>query len=217
MTATIDGNLTVSGDLRVTGTASFANTSGIERADLAQDSLTAFVLTPETWRVHDNMDALLPDPPTDGNSVDDLGIVSGSFGTGTPSIQTGNDAAAASTTKRMRRLVSLPFNYTAGETVQIRLHAGMLTTVADNAATADVEAYKSDTAGGVSGSDLCATNAQSINNLVLADKDYTITATSLNPGDMLDVRVSVTVIDAATNAAVKAIIGKTALMCDTKG
>lgn len=214
MANTIEGNLTVTGDLRVIGTARLPETYGIVRSDLVQESLTPFDLPPETWRVHDNMDALLPDPPA---GSDDLGIVSGTFGTGVPSIQTNDLKAAGATTQYARRMVQLPYNYVAGETVKIRLRGKMVTTVADTTATVDVQAYLSDNDGAVSGSDLVTTSATSINSLTGADKDFTLTSTSLSPGDWLDVRIAIAVNDAATVTAVKGCIGRAQLLCDTQG
>ncbi len=215
MPNSIDGDLVVLGDLRVTGTARFSeSTTGIERADMVQESLTPFDLPPETWRVHDNMDALLPDPPA---GSDDLGIVSGTYGTGVPSIQTSDLKAAGATTQYARRMVQLPHNYVAGETVTIRLRCKMVTTVSDTSATVDVQCYKSDNEGAVSGSDLCTTAATTINSLTGADKDFTITPTALSPGDWLDVRIAIAINDAATVTAVKGMIGRIQLLCDTKG
>lgn len=210
----LDGPVTVAGDLYVTGTASVANLSGADRTDLNQESLTPFDLPPETWRIYDNMDALLPDPPTTG---DDIGIVSGTFGTATPSLQTRDVKAVGAAPHYARRMVQLPHNYVAGETVTIRLHAGMVTTVADTTATCDVECYKSNNEGAVSGSDLCATSATTMNSLTAADKDFTITPTSLSPGDWLDLRIAMHINDAASGTAVKGMIGRVQLLCDTKG
>lgn len=216
MANTFEGDVAVQGDLRVNGTIRLSDNglTGVDRADLTQENLTPFDLPPETWRIYDNMDALLPDPPTTG---DDIGIVSGTFGTATPSLQTRDVKAAGAAPHYARRMVQLPHNYVAGETVTIRLHAGMVTTVADVSSTVDVEAYKSNNEGAVSGSDLCATAATTINSLTAADKDFTITPTSLSPGDWLDVRIAIHVNDAATATAVKGMIGRAQLLCDTKG
>ena len=111
---------------------------------------------------------------------------------------------------------ALPPEYDAAETIQIRAHAGMLTTVADNTATLDFEVYKSDEEAGI-GADICATAAQSINSLTLADKDFTVTATGLSAGDVLDIRMTTAVNDAATGTVVKAIVGAVKIMLDIKG
>lgn len=213
----IPTDLTVVGNLRVTGTIEATTTTGIARSQLTQESLTPFYLAPETWRIHDNMDALLPDPPTGGAGNDDLGISSGTYGTAVPSIQTGDNKAAGAVTKYARRTFQLPHNYVAGETIVIRLHAGMKTTVASSSATVDVECYLSDDEAAVDGSDLCATSATTINSLTMADKDFTITATSLSPGDVLDIRIAIATNDAATGTTVAGCIGKVAVLCDTKG
>jgi len=215
----IEGDLVVEGDLRVTGTARFsdAGSTGVERADLVQESLTPFDLPPETWRVHDNMDALLPDPAVGGTGNDDLGIISGTYGSGVPYISTGDNNADGALTKYARRMVQLPHNYVAGETVTIRLRAGMKTTVADTSATVDVQAFKSNNEGAVDGSDLCATAATTCNSLTPADKDFTITPTTLSRGDWLDVRIAIATNDGATAGAVIGFIGRAQLLCDTKG
>lgn len=216
MANNFEGDVTVQGDLRVNGTIRLSDNglTGVDRVDLTQENLTPFDLPPETWRIYDNMDALLPDPPTTG---DDIGIVSGTFGSATPSLQTRDVKAVGAAPHYARRMVQLPHNYVAGETVTLRLHAGMVTTVADVSATVDVEAYKSNNEGAVSGSDLCATAATTINSLTAADKDFTITPTALSPGDWLDVRIAIHVNDAATGTAVKGMIGRVQLLCDTKG
>lgn len=186
----------------------------IARSDLTQENLSPFPLYPEGWRVHDNMDLNLPDPPASG---DDLGIVSGTYGSATPSLQTPDLKAAGATTQYARRLFQVPMNYVAGQTMQIVLHAGMLTTVADTTATADVQCFLCDGEAGVTGSDLCTTAAQTINSLTLADKTFNISATDLEPGDWLDIRIALAINDGATATAVKGIIGKAQLLCDTKG
>jgi hypothetical protein len=65
----------------------------------------------------------------------------------------------------------------------------MLTTVSDGTATLDCEVWKDDGDGTVS-ADICATAAQSINSLTLADIDFTVTPTGLVGGDLLNVRLS---------------------------
>ena len=99
----------------------------------------------------------------------------------------------------------------------LRVHAGMLTAVADQTATVDVEVYKSDEDATSTG-DLCATAATSdnMNSLVFADIDFTITPTTLSPGDLLDVRLTVTVDDNGDAAVMKGSIGSVQLLCDVR-
>jgi len=147
---------------------------------------------------------------------DDLALITGTFGTNPLRIQAGDLKAAGATTRRAIVEVTLPECYVAGETVTIKVYAGMVTTVADTSCTVDIEAYKRDKTGSI-GSDLCATAAQSINSTTLAAKSFTITPTTLSPGDVLDVRVSITCTDAATGTAVTPTIAAFDLVCDVKG
>ena len=188
-------------------------TPAIPRSHLALDNLKAFRVPLTELRVHDAMQTLLPAAGVN----DDLGLVGGTFGSGTPSAQTSDLKAAGATTQYARFQCPLPAEYADGETVVLRLHAGMLTTVADGSATIDIEAYLSDDEAGVSGADLCATAAQSINSLSVADKDFTITSGALSAGDTLDVRIAVTITDTATGTEVKGILGSIDRLCDCRG
>jgi hypothetical protein len=206
---TFDSNITINGDLRVTGTARFVTTDGVKRDDLVQDVLKPFTIPLERWMKAD-LSAILGSAGTTH-----LGLVPGTHGSASPSIQT-SDAKATTVTQVMRQSIPVPAEYQAGETLILRLHAGMLTSAGDGTATIDVVAYKSNEEAGI-GSDLCATAAQSIKSLTLADKDFTITSTSLSPGDLLDVLVTIAITDSATGTAVKGIIGSTKLLADVQG
>ena len=202
------------GDLRVDGNIRHANdvSPGWSRDSLEQQDNQEYVIDLTRLRVHDAFHTVLSDTAAN----DDLALVGGDLGTSAPSIQTGDLKAAGATTRYARFLVGLPPEYVAGQTVMLRCSAGMLTTAADNTATLDVECYKSDEDNTVS-ADLCATAAQSINSTAFADKDFTITATSLSPGDMLDVRIAIAVNDASTGTEVNGCIGAIKLVCDTQG
>lgn len=217
----IEGDVIITGQLSATTmtvpTGAISNGSvsadaAISRSKLAQTVLASYMIPWTAFRVWNAYNTNLPGTPL----TDDLGLVGGTFGTGSPSLQTEDLKAAGATTSYARFSVQLPPEYDEGETVVLRLHAGMLTTVADTSATVDVEVYESDSEAGI-GADICATSATSINSLTLADKDFTITATSLSPGDWLDVRLTVTVTDGATGTAVAAIIGSVELLCDIRG
>jgi len=192
--------------------ASVKSDAAIARAKLAQDTLSRFPVKLTDLRVWDAFQTNLPGT----SATDDLGLYGGTFGSASPQIKTYDLKAAGAQTLYARVQIPLPAEYDAGETVTLRLHAGMETTVADTSATVDVEAYESDSEGGIS-ADLCATAAQTINSLVKADKDFTITPTDLVAGDMLDVRITVAVNDAATGTAVIAAIGAIELLCDIRG
>lgn len=149
-------------------------------------------------------------------ATEDMSLVPGTVGTNAPSLQTEDLRDVGATNRYARFQVPLPSNYVAGETVQLRFSAGMISNAADTTATLDVACYKSDEDNTVS-ADLCATAAQSINNTLFADKDFTITSTALSPGDILDVQVTVAVNDGATGDVVIACIAAVKRLCDTQG
>lgn len=201
-----DGDVRVTGNLQVDGTL-----PNYARSNLAQDPNAVFTVPWVDFRV---WDALATNLPATGAN-DDLGLYGGTFGSASPKLSTG-DVKAAGCTRYARCQFQLPAEYDAGQSVTLRCHAGMTTTVADTSASLDVECYKSDTEAGV-GSDICATAAQSINSLTDADKDFTITPTGLTAGDVLDIRLTITVVDAATGTAVIADIGAVEMLVDIKG
>lgn len=203
----IPGDLRVGGNLRVGGLIQ----PPPPRSQLAQDDLKPYPVNFVDLRVHDAMQTPLPNPAAN----DDLGFYGGTLGADQPLVRT-EDVKTLSKTEYARFLVRLPAEYVAGETVTLRLSAGMITTVADTSCTLDVQAFKTDREGSV-GADLYAGAALDINSLVFADKDFNLTATGLSPGDVLDVRIAVAVVDAATATAVIAALGAIDLLCDVKG
>lgn len=221
LTVDANGNVTISGQLHVKGAASFdtafltnsmvKSNAAIARTKLAQDGTQAYMIPWTAFRVHDALQTNLPGTA----ATDDLGLIGGTFGSASPVIQT-SDAKATSVTQRARFQVALPPEYVDGETVTLRVHAGMNTTVSDGTATVDVECYESDKEGGV-GSDICSTSATTINSLTAADVDFTITPSGLVSGDVLDVRVTIAITDSATGTAVIGEIGYVALLLDVKG
>jgi hypothetical protein len=204
--ARFDGDLRVTGNLQVDGTM-----PTYSRSELAQDAAREFTVPFTDLRVWDALATNLP--ATSG--TDDLGLYGGTFGSATPKVSTG-DVKNTSVTRYARFTFQIPAEYDAGETIAVRLVAGMKTTVASTSATLDVECYKSDEAAGV-GSDLCTTAAQSINSTSFGDKDFQITPTGLTAGDILDIRLTIAVVDSATATAVEAAIGSIQVLCDIKG
>ena len=91
----------------------------------------------------------------------------------------------------------------------------MLTTVASETCTVDLEVYKSDEDSTSTG-DLCATAAKDMNSLVFADTDFTITPATLSPGDLLDVKITVSADDDDDLVVVKACFGSIQLLCDVR-
>ena len=205
----VDGKFTPS-----TGTvtnAKIAANAEIQRSKLAQDQLAKFVISPTLFRVWNTMETFLGSA---GN--DDLGITSTTFGTNSPAITAG-DIMGATVTRYARALVMMPLEYDAAETVAIRIHAGMLTTIADTSCTVDVEIYESDKDGTNDNTDLIATAAQSFNFLGFADYDFTVTPDDLVAGSILDMRITVAGQDDNGTTAVTPTLGEVALLCDIKG
>lgn len=190
----------------VSASANFA------RSKLALDELKPYPVDLSNLRIHDAYQTLLT---TTSPTADDLTIQGGTFGSGAPTITT-VDVKATSGTKYARFMITLPAEYDAAETVNIDIYAGAETTVADTSMAVDLEVYEIDGTGAV-GSDLCATTSQSINSLTYATKTFSITATGLVAGDVLDCRVAITWVDAATATAVIGSIGRITLKCDVRG
>lgn len=205
-TARIDGDLRVTGDLQVDGAM-----PDITRDLIAQDQNAVFAVPLTDLRIHDAID----DPLTGTASADDLELDNGTFGTSAPTVQTG-DVKNSTVTRYARFLYPLEPEYDDGNSVTVRVSAGMITTVASVAATLDVEVYKHDREGGV-GSDLCTTAAQSINSLTFANKDFDVSPSGLTAGDVLDIRLTLAVEDSATATAVIAAIGALEMLLDIRG
>lgn len=181
------------------------------RTDMALET-KLYPVPLETLRVHDAVTSTLP--TTSAN--DDLGIIAGTYGTNGIQIQTSDLKAAGATTRYARFLFHLPPEYQEAESVVCRIAAEMVTTVADTSATVDLSVYAYDEDGTLS-ADLCATAAQDMNSLTLADKDFTVTATTLTPGMTLDCRIAVAVNDAATGTAVIASIPSIKMVLGVRG
>lgn len=181
------------------------------RTQLVEESLVSYPVNLMDLRTWDAIATNLPGTA----ASDDLSLKGNTFATGSPTIQS-SDGKATTITQYARFLYTLPAEYITAGTVILRLSAGMNTTVSDGTATVDVQCYASDGEGGI-GSDLCATAAQSINNLTFANKDFTITPSALAPGSVLDVRVAIAITDTATGTAVIGEIGKVAFLLDIRG
>lgn len=207
------GTTVFDNDVRIIGSLSVTEAiPEVGRSDLTQESLAKYAIPWTAWRIWDNYFTNLPGTP----AVDDLGLVGGTWATNPPSIQTADLKTAGPTNSFARCMVALPPEYVAGQTVVLRFHAGMKTTVADQSSTLDCVAFESDLEDGIS-SDLVTTAVTSINSLTDADVDFSLTSTALVPGDILDIRIQLAVDDTATGTAVIGIIGAAYLLCDIKG
>lgn len=144
---------------------------------------------------------------------DDLAVVYNTFGTAAPTVETGDLKNAGATSRKVGFQFALPVEYVAGETITLRINAGMKTTVASASATLDAEVTNQDDAT----TDICATAAQSINSLTAANKDFTITPTNCAAGDLLDVVLTMAVNDSGTGTAVIGKINSIQMLLDVKG
>ena len=188
-----------------------AGNADIAFTKIAQRVLAESVISLTQARVWDATQTNLPATP----ASDDLGIITGTWGTNPVRITAGDVKALGSTTRRLYLAIPIPSNYEDGQTIQLRIRAKMETTVADNSCTIDAEAYVG--SDGSLGSDLVTTSATSMNSLSAANYDFTINATGVDPGDLLEVRLSIASNDAATATAVTPAIYSVSLLCDTRG
>lgn len=217
----ISNNVRIQGQLIVEGSISapnaalneeiFAAGTAIPRSKLAEDALQLHAVPITGLRVWDAMHTTLPGTAAD----DDLALIGGTFGSASPVVRT-SDAKATSVTQYARFLFTLPHNFVSAGDVTLRVFAGMNTTVSDTTATVDVQCYEANKSAGV-GSDLCTTSATTINSLTGANKDFSITATGLAAGDVLDVRITIAITDGATATAVIGQIGSIDVLADVRG
>jgi acyl-coenzyme A thioesterase PaaI-like protein len=202
--------------VRVTGRITHVNNfqPAIDIGQIAERALQEYAIDLATGRVHDGVGGLLPT----AGATDDLGLVAGELATAAPSLQTEDLKTDGVTWNYARYRVILPPEYKAGEAVKIRVKGGMITTIADTTAFADIECYENEEDNTVS-ADLCTTAETTINTLIASPTtvDFTITASTLSPGSILDVRVGTEVTDAAEATAVIGCITKLALLCNTQG
>jgi hypothetical protein len=208
--AQFPGDITVQGSIIYTGSLQ----PGVARSSLVQEGLVAYPIPLVHFRVWDAVQTNLPGTP----AADDLGLVGGTWATAVPSLQTGDLKNVPGPTTRYARVqFQLPPEYVTGQAVSIRLYAGMKTTVASTTATVDVEAYKSNKDGTVSGADLYTGAAVTINSTTFGNKDFSLTATALAPGDWIDIRVAVAISDTGTLTEVNGYIGSPEMLLTIKG
>lgn len=124
---------------------------------------------------------------TAGTPTGALGRTQGTYGTAVPTL-VGEAASGASTSNVARTSFHLPSNYIAGQNITVVVNSVETVGAATVASTTDIEAY-SDDGDGTSTGDLCATAA--IDTTIVAEnKTFTITGTSLTPGQLLDIELT---------------------------
>jgi hypothetical protein len=211
MSTTATGVSIILPDGFVTNT-SISSQAAIDPTKLAQQVLQVFPIPFTQARVWNTPTSLLPATA----ASDDLALIVGTWGTDSLLLSAGDLKAVGATTRYAVIPVVVPPNYQDGETIQIRVRAAVETTVADTSCTVDLECFKGDGTGAV-GSDLVTTSATTINSLTPANVDFTLNPASVDPGDLIEVRIAITCTDAATGTAVTPTIYAVTLLCDTRG
>lgn len=192
--------------------AAFATGSDISTSRIAQRPFAKYAVPFTSMRVWDAMATV----PVTTAANDDLALLTGTPGTSNLKLSTGDLKTAGPTTRKIGFELAVPPNYEDGQTIEVRVRAGMETTVADTAANVDLQAWISNGGGGV-GSDLVTSTASNCNSLAAADKDFVLDAANIDPGDRIMCVLSFFVQDAATNTAVTGAVYEIALRCDTRG
>lgn len=200
---------TGAGDLVEVMLSTTAILGAVARAGLAQEDLRAYPIPVSALRVWDAPSTVLPAVA----AADDLGVSAGVFGASNPVVSTGDQKAKNAVALKARFMFAVPPEYVAGQTITLRVNAGMKTTVSDKTATLDAEVVRQ----AAPALDICATAAKDINNLVAADCDFVITPDNVVPGDVLDVVLTVAVNDAATATDVIGVINDIRVLADIKG
>jgi hypothetical protein len=201
----------VASDNMITSNSQIRAGAGITRAKMAQVAAAVFPIPLASMRVWNTWQPL-PVAAAD----DDLGAIAGTWATSVPHVES-SDSGQTSVTQYLGFEFTLPDDYDEAETITVRIPAKMRV-VADGSAAVDVEAYLSDGNSAVSGGDLIATAATTINSADWANKDFTVTATSRVPGDRIFFRVKVAIVD--TNTAtehVTAWLGDIEVLVDVRG
>jgi len=211
VTGTLTANAMVASENMITSNTQIKAGASITRAKMAQVANAVFAIPLASMRVWNTWQPL-PVAAAD----DDLGAIAGTWATDVPHIES-SDSGQTSITQYLGFEFTLPDDYDEAETLTLRIPAKMRV-VADGSAAVDVEAYLSDGNAAVSGGDLIATAATTINSADWANKDFTVTATSRAPGDKIFFRVKVAIVDTNTVADhVTAWLGDIKILADIRG
>ena len=152
-------------------------------------------LKPEEFRVHDALGTLLS---AGAGATDDLGLTIGVIGTSRSSLNATVDDAAL--TQEGVVFWTVPQTYIAGEDLTLTVDFTR-TAAADTSATIDAEVYRAAAAS----TDICgAADDGDINSAASGTVTFTITGTTVNPGDDLHIRLVAAIDDSggATAASV---------------
>jgi hypothetical protein len=148
-------------------------------------------------------------------SGSDLGLVTGVAGTSFP-IVTAGGVKNTSGSRSLGFLFNVPPNFDVGESLTLRLRAGMQTTIASGSCTATVAVYRSN-GDGASSANLYTGSPLSMNGLAPANIDFVLQSSGSTPGHAMHCVVTIAYSDVATaTAVIPAIFGIT-LLADLRG
>ena len=132
--------------------------------------------------------------PTGAGTSDDLGITIGTIGTDAHSLQ-GSDIGGTSGTWYAMFEYAMPKTYKGAGVIKLRANALMVVT-GDGAQTVDFQVYRN----AAPTTDICATAAQTLT-ATAVDYDFTVTATNVVAGELLNIRVALSATDTGNLAA----------------
>lgn len=200
--------------------SNIAADAAIARSKLAQRQTAIHVLRPQTFTHHDApgtpVNSFFDTDPSSLAGEPHMGVYVGATGIGTdmPVLAT-PDFGGVGGTFYARRQVEVPPTYEAGETLQIKCSAAMVTAVADTSCTLDLVAYLGDGEGGV-GSDICQTDPMTINSAVWSTKTFTLQGDAVAAGGTIDIRFAVTAVDGGDAGLMRACLDSIALLADLR-
>lgn len=185
--------------------ASQTTAGELRRADLTEDALQPYGIPVAQIRAADG--AALGITETDGDHF---------LALGTNTIQLQGEEAVSETEESVSYWqFVLPPEYVAAGDVKVRVRCKVDGAGTDNASTVDVEAYEQ--ADGAVGADLCATAAQAFAaKSTWYDKDFTVTASGLVAGDVLNIKLTSSVIESG-GAALAFYADPPKMLLDVKG
>lgn len=185
--------------------------SFLTRTEFETEENVPYRIPITSCRVHDAMDTVLPNAA----AADDMGLITGTPGTNALLLQSVDFGGTTSDEKCAFEFV-LPAEYQAGESITVKIRAGAITTLPDTSSTIDVECWPV-AADGTVGADICATAAQSIRSLTMADKSFVITSTGLVAGDLLIIRLSFAGSDTGNLGVMALQINRIDVLLDVRG
>lgn len=199
----IDQDTTFNGGLSVLGTFN----ANVSRGSMIAEANTVIGIPVTFWRT-----ATATPVPLGTASGTALGIAAELPALGSMYLTT--SVASGSPAQLGRVSVALPPEYVAGTPVYLRAYHGTIT-AAPAAATCDFRAYKSAKTTLLNGgADLVTTSAVSNTSTTLVASTFSLTSTSLSPGDLLDVEITLTASAAGTGLCICTAVE---LLCTTRG